>query len=117
MKIKSTTVVTPSSMNVIISDIDSDKTTRNAKGKLLRDRIAVKRKLECEWNGLTQAQAKTILSNCQDEFFSITYFDALEAKEVTKTFYAGDRTADIYTLNNLPSQIRYRTLRIAFIER
>lgn len=40
-------IATPKTFQVDINDIDGE-TNRNAKGEMLRDRIAVKRKLNCE---------------------------------------------------------------------
>ena len=44
LKINGVTIVTPKGYEVSISDIDGE-TNRNANGTLIRDRIAVKRKL------------------------------------------------------------------------
>ena len=41
-------VVAPKSFQVGIQDVDGE-TGRNANGDMVRDRIATKRKLECEW--------------------------------------------------------------------
>ena len=44
-KINGVTMPTPKSFKVTINDIDSENTTRDARGTMHRDRIAVKRKL------------------------------------------------------------------------
>ena len=48
LKINNVSIAVPSAFQVDIQDIDGES-NRNAKGELLRDRIAVKRKLNCEW--------------------------------------------------------------------
>lgn len=97
MKINGTTIPTPSSMEVAIMDIDSDS-YRNANGNLIRDRVAVKRKVNCSWNWLSVSDASTLLKAVKDEFFEMTYLDPMEGGEVTKTFYVGDRTNPVYSL-------------------
>lgn len=99
MKINGVTIPTPSSMEVAIMDIDSDS-YRNANGKLLRDRVAVKRKVTCSWNWLSVTDASTLLKAVADEFFEMTYLDPMEGEEVTKEFYVGDRTNPVYSLHN-----------------
>ena len=48
LKINGIAIPDPSEFSVDIMDID-DETTRNAKGDLIRNRIATKRKLNCQW--------------------------------------------------------------------
>lgn len=88
-------VVTPRQFKVSVSDIDAE-TGRNARGETIRDRIAIKRKLDCEWGMLTQLEMQQLLSAVVNEFFSITYPDPQLGK-ITKTFYVGDRSAPAYS--------------------
>lgn len=69
----------PKSFQVTVSDIDGES-NRNAQGELLRDRVAVKRKLECEWPPLNATDCSTLLKAVQDVFFDVTYPDPLEGK-------------------------------------
>ena len=78
-------------------DIDSDS-YRNANGNLVRDRVAVKRKVNCSWNWLSVSDASTLLTAVEDEFFEMTYLDPKAGKELTLTFYVGDRTNPVYSL-------------------
>lgn len=50
----------PKSFQVGIQDIDGE-TGRNANGDMVRDRITVKRKLDCEWGMLTQGEMSQLL--------------------------------------------------------
>lgn len=88
-------VVTPKTFKVAINDIDGE-TGRNANGDMIRDRISVKRKLECSWGMLTQNEIQTLLNAVQSEFFSVTYPDP-QLGQTTKTFYVGDRTTPAYS--------------------
>lgn len=99
MKINGVTIKTPKSLQVDINDVDGEA-YRNARGKMIRDRIAVKRKLNCEWSALTTAEISTLLSAVSATSFTVTYLDAQTGSEQTKTFYVGDRSAPVYRLVN-----------------
>lgn len=90
-------VATPAKMSVSISDVDGE-TGRNANGTLVRDRISVKRKIECEWGMLTQGETQQILNAVSSVFFSVKFIDPLEGT-TTKTMYVGDRSAPVYSFN------------------
>lgn len=112
MYINSTLIKEPSSVTFTVSDIDGES-YRNAQGNVVRDRLTTKRKLECEWKGLTTDEISTLLSAVTDTFFTVTYLDAQEGTSVTKTFYVGDRTAPVY---NYSLDI-WESLKMNFIER
>lgn len=86
---------TPQEMTVDVSDIDGES-TRNARGDMVRDRIAVKRKISLKFPPLSDAQIQTILNAISGEFFNVEYHDPVLGI-TTKTFYVGDRTAPIYS--------------------
>ena len=90
-------VVTPKSMSVSISDIDGD-TGRNANGTIVRDRVAIKRKIELEWGMLTQAEISQLLNAVSSVFFNVTFIDPQQG-QVTKTMYVGDRSAPVFSFN------------------
>jgi hypothetical protein len=93
-------VAAPKSFQVNLVDLDSDKSNRNAKGVMLRDRLRQMRKLECEWGPLTNAQISVILQAVNSVSTSVTYPDPYTGTNQTRTFYAGDRTAPAYDFNN-----------------
>lgn len=95
LKINATTIATPKSLKVSISDLDGE-TNRNAKGNLIRDRIAVKRKISCEWAPLNMNEVSALLQAVQNVFFAVEYPDPMEGSLQTKTFYVGDRTMPLY---------------------
>lgn len=92
-------VKTPAEFSVDISDIDG-ATTRNARGDLMRDRLAVKRKLSCSWNALTPAEASQILQAIENVFFTVSYPDPNTGTVITKTFYVGDRSTPMYRIKD-----------------
>ncbi|EJT6501991.1 hypothetical protein N2W39_001967, partial [Clostridium perfringens] len=49
ISINGVAVASPKSFKVNIMDLDGENTGRNLLGVMLRDRIRVTRKLECEW--------------------------------------------------------------------
>lgn len=114
IQINGVAIATPKSFKVTINDLDGES-NRNARGELIRDRIAVKRKLECEWAPLSMSEISTILQAMQDVYFSVTYPDPMEGIMLTKTFYVGDRTAPIY--RNIDGNILWEGLSMNFIEK
>ena len=114
LKINGVSIATPSSFQVGISDLDGES-NRNAKGLLIRDRIAVKRKLECSWPALTNSQISTLLTAVSDVFFTVTYPDPQTGTNQSKTFYAGDRTTPIYMVKD--GQVLWEGLEMNFVER
>lgn len=113
ININGSEIKTPKSFQVTVSDIDGEA-NRNAQGELLRDRVAVKRKLECEWPPLNATDCSTLLKAVQDVFFDVTYPDPLEGKSITKTFYVGDRTAPALLIKD--GQVYWQSLKMNFIE-
>lgn len=94
------TLPTPSELKWTISDLDSDNSGRNQSGSLFRDRIAVKRKVECSWLPMDSAKMSVLLSAVTDPFFELTYPDALTGANRTMTCYVGDRSAPVMRPND-----------------
>ena len=95
LKINNKNIIAPSSFQVDISDIDGES-NRNAEGKMIRDRIAVKRKINAEWKMLDAGNMSSLLNAVANEFFTVTYPDPMTGGTATKTFYVGDRNAPMY---------------------
>lgn len=114
LKINGVAIATPKSFKVDIMDLDGES-KRNARGELIRDRIAVKRKIECEWPPLSMSEISTILKAVQGVFFQVEYPDPMEGKTITKTFYVGDRSAPMYRNKN--GTILWEGLSMNFIEK
>lgn len=111
--VNGTTIKTPQKLSVGIYDVSSNA-DRNAQGKIVIDRVAVKRKLEMEWGALTNAQISAILTAVTSVFFSVTYPDPQTGANLTITCYVGDRTAPMLMYqNNTPM---WEGLKMNFIE-
>lgn len=93
-------IAAPKSFKVNIVDLDSDDTKRNANGVLMRDRIRIMRKIECEWGPLTNSEIKDILVAVSPTGVPVTYPDPLIGGQNTLTMYAGDRSAPAYDFNS-----------------
>ena len=78
-----------------LSDLDADGTGRAQNGELFRDRVAVKRKLECTWLPMTSEKMSSLLQAVEDTFFTLNYPDALTGTTRSMTCYVGDRSAPI----------------------
>ena len=113
MKINGTTIQTPKTLSIDIEDIDGEA-YRSANGTLIRDRIATKRKLNCEWPALTTTQISTILSLIASDSFTVQYLDPVTGTNITKPFYAGTKSAPVYRL--LAGRELWEGLTVNFIE-
>lgn len=114
LQINSVNITNPKVLSVTISDIDGE-TTRNANGALVRDRIAVKRKIELEFPPLTQSQMSTLLTAISGVFFNVTYPDPILGT-TTKSMYVGDRSAPMYKYGNGNGDILWENVKFNFIE-
>ena len=114
LKINGVAIPDPSEFSVDIMDID-DETTRNAKGDLIRNRIATKRKLNCQWPPCGNAEMSTILKAVKNVFFTVEYPDPMEGIRLTKTFYVGDRQMPVYSV--IDGVVQWEGLSMNFIER
>lgn len=114
LKINGVVIATPKVFKVDISDIDGE-TSRNAKGDMIRDRVATKRKLSCEWPLLTMGEISQLLNSVKNVFFSVEYPDPMEGIRITKTFYVGDRSTPMLYMKN--GVAMWEGLTMNFIER
>ncbi len=113
IKINGVSVKSPKSFDVTINDFDGES-ERNARGDLIRDRIAVKRTMKCEWGPLLGWEIAEILNASSGVFFSLEYPDPLSGV-TTKTVYAGNRTSPV--LKNTNGQVIWENLSVTFVER
>ena len=101
---------------VDIMDVDASTTGRNQAGTMIRDRVAIKRKINCTWNYLTPRQMQILLTAVQSPFFQVKYLDPLTNSVQTRTFYVGDRSAPMYS-KSAKSGTLYTSLTMNFIEK
>ena len=98
LKVNGVFIQDPSSLEFQMYDLDSeDGSGRNQQGMMLRDRVAVKRKLVCKFPPMYENEAKVLLNAVKDMFFTVEYPDPYTGKRETMTAYAGDRTVPLYT--------------------
>ena len=107
-------IATPKTFQVDINDIDGE-TNRNAKGEMLRDRIATKRKLNCEWPPLNEYVCSELLKSVKDIFFQVTYPHPMEGRMLGKTFYVGDRNVPALAIVN--GEVIWKGVKMNFIEK
>ena len=113
LKINGVSIATPKVYEVTVQDLDGE-TNRNANGDMIRDRIAVKRKLNLEWQPLSQSEISTLLTAVSGVFFTVTFPDPQDGL-ITKTMYVGDRTSPAYQFKN--GEVKWSGLKMNFIEK
>ena len=115
LRINGVAIATPKTYEATVSDLDGES-NRNANGELIRDRIAVKRKLNLEWPPLTQSEIQTLLNAVSSVFFTVTFPDP-QLGIITKTMYVGDRTAPAYFYDEKAKEVKWQGLKMNFIEK
>ncbi len=113
LKVNGVAIATPSNYEVTIQDLDGES-NRNASGNMIRDRIAVKRKINLEWPPLSQGEISKLLNAVSSVFFTVTFPDPQQGM-ITKTMYVGDRTAPAYMYIN--GEVKWSGLKMNFIEK
>ena len=114
MKIDTVTMPTPSSMQQDIEPIV--KAERTESGEMFKEFIAEKRKLNCTWNYLTNAQAVTLFDAIEPNFISIEYEDIKTGTTRTGTFYAGPASGSV-TRYSSGTAVAYTDVKVNFIEK
>jgi hypothetical protein len=112
IKINNVTIPTPSNYSIGIMDLS--KSERNANGTMVIERIATKRKIELNYNFITQTDLATLLQAVANTFFTVEYPDSQTGVR-TGTFYVGDRTAD--GLDYKSGVMRWQNAKFNLIER
>ena len=115
LQVNGADIPAPSSLQVAISDQDLNSDT-DANGNLHRNRIAIKRKLTCEWGPLSWQDTSKLLSAIKDVFFDVTYPDPQTGKYETKRMYVGDRSVPVLILND-DGSISWGNLSANFVEK
>lgn len=83
----------PSELQWGIQSVSDSNAGRSMDGNMHVNLVTRKRKLELKWNGIDFAATSEILKAVNPQTFQVTYWDALKNKNITKTFYVGDRTS------------------------
>ena len=95
-KVNNVDMPCPSKCEVGYQDISAADSGRVESGLMYKNRIGQKVTLGLEWVAVSDADAATILTAFDPEYFSVTYHDPKANATVTKTFYCGDRKAPYY---------------------
>lgn len=87
-------VPSPSEMKVTVLEIGSGD-VRSASGALVKDVVAVKRKLNLRWAHLTPVELGNLLGAVSGAFFEAEYPDPVSMAARTAVFRAGDCSAGV----------------------
>ena len=115
LTVNGSSLPTPYSVKYSLQDLSSqDSSGRDLSGTAYKDRVAQKRKLECEWSHLSPSSGRALLSTVnQTIMMQVKYFDPLSQQYETRTFYVGDRSVDFISLK---SGQEYCNIAFNFIE-
>lgn len=117
LKVNGVYIQNPQSYQVTIQDLDSeDGSGRNQLGEMMRDRVAVKRKVSCTFPPLLQHELSELLKSVKDEFFILTYIDP-ELGMTDMQAYVGDRSMGIYRKEPTTNIWRWHEIKFNFVER
>lgn len=118
LQINKIDIADPQTLQWDIYDLDSeDGAGRNQLGEMFRDRVAVKRKLNCTWAAMTNEEISKLLKAMDDVFFTIRYPDAHDGTYREGEFYVGDRSTPLYVWNDEKKKYLWEGLSANFIER
>lgn len=104
----------PSNFGADVIDIDLNS-ERTVSGLMIRNRVAVKRKLKLKWEMLTRAEMASILQRVSPVFFEVEYDDPETGEHRTGTFYCGDRQTD--ALDYSEGEVIWKQLSFNLVER
>lgn len=117
IKVNGVFIQDPSSLEFQLYDLDSEEGSgRNQKGEMLRDRVAIKRKLVCKFPPMYEDQIAELLQAVSDVFMEVEFPDPSKGTRTTMTCYVGDRTMPMYTIRK-DGRILYENVNFNFIER
>lgn len=75
------------------NDIDGQDAGRDLTGRLRRNRVATKIRLDITCRLLTSEEAKIVLSEIMSEFVTVRYYDPAEGAVVERVMYANNNPA------------------------
>lgn len=99
MKINGNDIPTPSKEYVVLYPVQS-KDDKNAAGQTVRDRIATKRRIECEWAYLSRTDMASLLNAISDVFFTVYYYDPYDNAWKTITCETNERSIGVYQITS-----------------
>ena len=118
LKVNGVFIKDPSKLEYQRYDLDSEEGSgRNQLGEMMRDRVAVKRKLVCQFPPMHDDEISKLLQAVKDEFITLEFPDPYLGRKDTMTCYVGDRTTPAYMYNHLEEMYLWEGLSMNFIER
>lgn len=118
LQINERDIADPKTLTWDIYDLDSeDGAGRNQEGEMFRDRVAVKRKINCTWPPMDDIEMAELLQAMDDVFFTLRYPDAHDGGYREGEFYVGDRSTPVYMWNDEKHKYLWEGLSANFIER
>ena len=118
LQINKIDIADPQTLTWDIYDLDGEEGAgRTQDGLMHRDRVAVKRKLNCTWAAMEPFEMSTLLKAMDDVFFTIRYPDAHDGTYREGEFYVGDRSTPLYVWTDEKQKWRWEGLSANFIER
>lgn len=113
IRIDGSEIPTPSGYQVSVMDIS--KTERNARGQMIIERVAIKRKLDLSWAYLVGGELQQLLCLVGPVFFTVEYPDPEGGAARTGTFYVDDRS--VAAMDYLDGQTRWKDVGLSLVER
>lgn len=115
IKVDGVAIKTPSTFDWSINDVSTGDAGRTQDGLMHKNRKTRKRKIVLKWTNPTPNEAAAILSAFAPEYVKVNYFDPLDKRKETRTFYSGDQSVPfkVWTVNNK----RYSEVSFDIIER
>lgn len=107
----------PSTFEWGLQDVSDSDAGRDQAGLMYKNRITNKRKLTLGWAATTPEETAAILQAVQDEYFSVSYMDALTNSVQTRTFYCGDLKAPVHHWFDSSNNKYYTNVSFNLIER
>lgn len=93
LKVNGVFIPDPSEMQWGEQSVSDSNAGRDMSGNMHVNLITRKRKLELKWAGIDFATTSEVLKAVRPETFSVTFWDFEQNKNLTKTFYVGDRSS------------------------
>ena len=117
LQINKIDIADPKTLTWDMYDLDSEESGRNQLGEMIRDRVAIKRKINCTWGPMEPLEISTLLKAMDDVFFTLRYPDAHDGTYREGTFHVGDRSTPLYVWNDTKKKFLWEGLSANFIER
>lgn len=110
-----TNLVAENGINWSRNDLDGPNAGRTLSGLMIRDRVAVKIKLEVKCRDLSDAEIRTLLNVLYPVYLSVTYEDPIYGV-VTKEMYSNNNKATLGYIDTAGKK-KWKSVSFPLIER